>query len=117
MKGVSLSVDLKERMPNRKLLMAEIREQLGNSDLLRLPRTAFLCSRKVPAGVILKCYDWAIEQREKGSCVISGFHSTIEKDVFHYLLKGRQPIIMALHRGIGPEMESNSPMRSRRVGF
>ena len=67
--------------------------------------TAFLCSRKIPAGIVLKCYDWAIKQRETGRCVISGFHSTIEKDVFHYLLKGTQPIIIALHRGIGPEIE------------
>jgi len=43
----------------------------------------------VPALVVLKCYDWAIEQREAGISVISGFHSLIEKDVFHYLLKGK----------------------------
>lgn len=76
----------------------------GDRSRLKLPTTAFLCSRKVPAGIILKCYDWAIAQRNAGNCVISGFHSTIEKDVFHYLLKGSQPIIIALHRGIGPEI-------------
>ena len=52
---------------------------VGNENLLKENKTAFLCSRKVPASVILKCYDWAIEQREKGNCVISGFHSQIEK--------------------------------------
>lgn len=41
-----------------------IKETIGNIDLLKLSKTAFLCSRKVPASVILKCYDWAIEQRE-----------------------------------------------------
>ncbi|MFC2130956.1 DNA-binding protein, partial [Bacteroidota bacterium] len=45
-------------------------------------------------------YDWAIEQREKDNCIISGFHSKIEKDVFHILLKGDQPIILALARGL-----------------
>jgi hypothetical protein len=40
----------------------------------------------VPASVILKCYDWAIAQREAGNCIISGFHSQLEKDVLHYLL-------------------------------
>jgi len=49
---------------------------------------------------VLKSYDWAIEQREKGNCIISGFHSKIERDVFHYLLKGNQPIILALARGL-----------------
>jgi predicted Rossmann fold nucleotide-binding protein DprA/Smf involved in DNA uptake len=73
---------------------------IGNTDLLTLPKIAFLCSRQVPASVVLKCYDWAIEQREKGVCVISGFHSQIEKDVFRYLLKGKQPIILALARGL-----------------
>lgn len=53
----------------------------------------------------MKCYDWAIEQREKGNCVISGFHSQIEKDVLHYLLKGKQPIILALARGLKKNLE------------
>ncbi len=74
----------------------EIKEHIGNIKLLKLPKTAFLCSRKVPATIVLKCYDWAIEQREKGHCIISGFHSKIEKDVLHYLLKGQQPIILVL---------------------
>ncbi len=73
---------------------------LGNTSLLNLHKVAFLCSRKCPAAVVLKSFDWAIEQREKGACVISGFHSRIEKDVLHYLLKGTQPIILALARGM-----------------
>jgi len=80
-------------------------ESVGNVRLLNLPKTAFMCSRKVPAGIVLKCYDWAIEQREAGRCIISGFHSTIEMDVLFYLLKGSQPIIAALHRGIGKEIQ------------
>jgi len=71
---------------------------IGNRKLLDLYKTAFLCSRKCPADIVLKSYDWAIEQRNKGSCIISGFHSKIEKDVFHYLARGDQPIIMVLER-------------------
>jgi len=78
----------------------KIVDTLGNEDILNLKKEAFLCSRKVPASVILKCYDWAISQRESGVCVISGFHSQIERDVFHYLEKGSQPIIIAMARGI-----------------
>ncbi len=73
---------------------------LGNLSILKLPKTGFLCSRKVPSGIILKTYDWAIEQRDKGVCVVSGFHSKIEKDVMHYLLKGDQPLMMVLARGM-----------------
>ena len=78
---------------------------LGNTELLKLRKIAFLCSREIPASVVLKCYDWTIEQREKNNCVISGFHSKIEKDVFHYLLAGTQPVIMALARGMKDKIE------------
>lgn len=92
-------------------------EYLGNIELLKLPKTAFLCSRKVPASIVLKCYDWAIEQREAGNCVISGFHSQIEKDVLHYLLKGNQPIIIALARGLKKRLESEfeKPLTNERL--
>lgn len=72
----------------------------GNHELLTLRKTAFLASRKIPAMQILKCYDWATAMRDQGNCVISGFHSQIERDVFHYLSKGRQPIIILLARGL-----------------
>ena len=90
-------------MLNKKML--NIKEHIGNKALLELNKTAFLCSRKVPASIILKCYDWAIQQREEGNCIISGFHSQIEKDVLHYLLKGNQPIIVVLARGLKQKIE------------
>lgn len=77
----------------------------GNIELLTYRKIAFLCSRKIPANTVLKCYDWAIAQRDAGNCVISGFHSQLEKDILHYLLKGRQPIIVALARGIKIKVE------------
>ena len=90
--------------------MITIQEYIGNKELLNLRKTVFLCSRKISASAVLKCYDWAIDQRESGNCVISGFHSKIEKDVFHYLAKGSQPIILALPRGLKkrwePELKS-----------
>ena len=73
---------------------------LGNKEILKNYKIGFLCSRKVPANIILKTYDWAIAQRDKGTCIISGFHSKIEKDVFHFLLKGVQPLILVLARGL-----------------
>jgi hypothetical protein len=97
--------------------MLDIKEHIGNIELLKLSKTAFLCSRQVPASVVLKCYDWAIEQREKGNCVISGFHSPIEKDVMRYLIKGSQPIILALARGIKKilEPEFEKPVKEGRM--
>ena len=78
---------------------------LGNHAVLNQDKIAFLCSQKCPASIVLKSYDWAIAQREAGKCVMSGFHSKIEKDVLHYLLKGQQPIILALARGLKSKIE------------
>jgi hypothetical protein len=85
--------------------MSKINDFIGDKDFLNLKKTAFLCSRQIPSSAVLKCYDWAIEQRKKGNCIISGFHSNLEKDVFHYLAKGEQPIIMALPRGLKTSLD------------
>lgn len=78
---------------------------LGNKDILNLEKTAFLCSRKVPAEIVLKSYDWAKEQRKKGVCVVCSNHSQIEKDVFQILLKGKQPLILVLARSMKKRLE------------
>ena len=75
-------------------------EYFGNKEILKNYKIGFLCSRKVPAGIILKTYDWAIKQRDEGRCIVSGFHSKIEQDVFEILLKGNQSIIMVLARSL-----------------
>ncbi|MEI7526895.1 MAG: DNA-binding protein [Mariniphaga sp.] len=75
-------------------------EYLGNIDLLKIPKTAFLCSQKCPAEVVLKSYEWAKRQREAGNCIVCSNHSIIEKDVFEILLKGNQPLIYVLPRGL-----------------
>ncbi len=94
-----------------------IKENFGNTNLLKLPKIAFLCSRSIPASAVLKCYDWAIAQREAGNCILSGFHSQLEKDVFHYLLKGNQPIIIALARGLKEKIEPElvKPLEEGRI--
>lgn len=73
---------------------------IGNIELLKLPKTAFLSSRNISPQSVMACYDWATQQRSASRCVISGFHSQIEKDVLHFLLKGTQPIIMVLGRSL-----------------
>lgn len=78
---------------------------LGNTELLKHFKTAFLCSRKVPAGIILKSYDWAKQQRDLGNCIVCSNHSPIEKDVFEILLKGKQPLVLVLPRGLKKRWE------------
>ena len=67
---------------------------LGNLDLLQLPKTALFCSAKCPGSAILAAHDQAASWRDSGRCVISGFHSPIEKECFLILLRGTQPIII-----------------------
>jgi predicted Rossmann fold nucleotide-binding protein DprA/Smf involved in DNA uptake len=90
---------------------------LGNKELLELHKVAFLCSRNCPAAVVRRSLDWAISQREKGICVISGFHSRIEKEVLQHLLKGTQPIVVALAKGIakGLDPQLQTPLAAGRL--
>jgi hypothetical protein len=93
-----------ENRINNKNPVMNIEKHLGNMKLLEEHKTAFICSRRIPAGVVLKSYDWAIAMRNAGQCVMSGFHSPLEKDVFHFLVKGNQPVILVLARGMIREL-------------
>ena len=73
---------------------------LGNPDLLTLPKTALFCSARCPGDAILAAHDQAVAWREAGHCVISGFHSPVEKECLRILWRGRQPIIICLARGL-----------------
>lgn len=71
---------------------------VGSSQLLSSPMTAFLCSKETPGATILKAFDQAAAWRDAGRCVISGFHSQLEKECLDILLRGRQPVVIALAR-------------------
>lgn len=73
-------------------------EYLGNTELLNVPKTAFLASSTIQPDMVLKCYDWATQMAKEGKCVVSGFSSHLEKEVLHFLVKGKQPIILVLAR-------------------
>lgn len=73
---------------------------LGNLDLLQLPKTALFCSAKCPGSAILAAYDQAATWRDSGRCVMSGFHSPIEKECLRILLRGSQPIIICPARSL-----------------
>ena len=73
-------------------------EYLGNQELLKLQKTAFLASSNIVSETVLRVYDWATDMRNRKVCVISGFNSKLEQDVLHFLLKGDQPIILVIAR-------------------
>lgn len=54
----------------------------------------------MPVRSCAKSYEWAKQQRAEESCIVCGNHSQREKDVFEILLKGKQPLILVLPRGL-----------------
>ncbi|MBI4455608.1 MAG: DNA-processing protein DprA [Acidobacteria bacterium] len=73
---------------------------VGNLESLGLPKTALFCSARCPGHVILAAYDQAARWRDEERCVISGFHSGVEKECLRILLRGRQPIIICPARNL-----------------
>ncbi len=73
---------------------------LGNLDLLVQPKTALFCSARCPGHAILRAYDQAAKWRDAGRCVISGFHSPVEKECLRILLRGDAPVILCPARGM-----------------
>lgn len=107
-------------------------EYLGNKELLKLKKIAFLASSTIPPDMVLKCYDWATEKHN--GCIVSGFSSKLEQDVLYFLAKGKQPIILVLarkmYKQIPPDLQalldnnrlliisvSNSPRQSKATAF
>jgi len=90
-------------------------EYLGNTELLSMPKTAFLASSTIPSDEVLRCYDWATGRHE--GCVVSGFSSRLEQDVLHFLLRAKVPVIMVLARRMYKEIpeELKAPLEQGRL--
>ena len=73
-------------------------EYYGNHNLLKCRKWGFLASRTIPSDEVLRCYDWATERALAGDCVVSGFSSRLERDVLHFLLRGKGKVIVVLAR-------------------
>ena len=80
---------------------------LGNKELLKMPKTAFLASNAIPTDMVLRCYDWAQQASRGSECIISGFSSHLEKQVLHFLMKGTCPIILVLAREMYKQIPSD----------
>jgi predicted Rossmann fold nucleotide-binding protein DprA/Smf involved in DNA uptake len=95
---LTLSLDDARYPPNLRERMGDAAPAqlaaLGNLDLLALPKIGLFCSVRCPGHAILTTYDQAAKWRDAGRCVISGFHSPVEKECLRILLRGSQPIII-----------------------
>jgi len=73
---------------------------IGSLDLLNVPKTTLFCSKTCPGDAILAAMDQAQKWRDQGRCIISGFHSPIEKECLQILLRGVQSIIICPARSL-----------------
>lgn len=73
---------------------------LGNLGLLALPKTALFCSARCPGDAVLRAHDQAARWCDEDRCVISGFHSPVEKECLRILLRGDAPVILCPARGL-----------------
>jgi len=73
---------------------------LGEAAVLDLPLLGVFCSIKCPGSLILQAYDAAVGLREQEICMISGFHSPLEKELLAVFLKGRPKIVHFLARNL-----------------
>ena len=73
---------------------------IGNLAILKTPLLGFFCSAKCPGNVIVQIYDLVRALRHACIAVISGFHSSMEKECLELLLRGTAPVVICPARSI-----------------
>lgn len=74
----------------------KIQKMQGNEALLQRPKTAFLSSRGIPAGLETAVKRWIAGLNPDADCVMCGSQSPVEKLAFRLLLERRIPTILML---------------------
>ena len=69
---------------------------IGNIDLLKETKTAFLCSGMPSDNTVRASEKWAADMAVKNRCIISGFQSKAEKAVLNIVLNENGKAIMCL---------------------
>lgn len=93
---------------------------LGNMGLLTLRKVGFLASRKVNPTSVIPTINWANEvSRNPNAAIVSGFQSTLEREVLDIALKGTCGIIYILNRSLYRQIPLNlrSAFDSNRILF
>ena len=72
----------------------------GKVELLSAPLLGMICSIRCPGSVVLKTFDTARALRDSGTVLIGGFHSPMERECLDILLRGSQPVVLCLAKGI-----------------
>lgn len=78
----------------------QLLKAIGDPNNLKQNLLGIMCSQSCPGDLVIKGFDAAKQIREQGKTVVSGFHSSMERDIFEILLRGSQPIIHCLAKAI-----------------
>lgn len=74
----------------------------GNTTLLDQPLDALLCSKACPGAKIIEALDLAQRWRAENRAIISGFHTSVEKECLRIFLRGPQPLVICPARSLDP---------------
>ncbi len=97
----------RERTPTAGLAVWKIKQgdvdvhRIGDRAMLRRKFLGLICSVRCPGSVVIKTFDAIRELRDAGVMVAGGFHSPMEKECLEFLLRGVQPMIVVLAKGLG----------------
>jgi predicted Rossmann fold nucleotide-binding protein DprA/Smf involved in DNA uptake len=73
---------------------------VGDTSVLKQAAVAFVCSVQCPGSVVIHTFDAIRNLRDAGVTVIGGFHAPMEQECLDFLLRGKQPVIMSLPKGL-----------------
>ena len=82
-------------------------EKIGNTQLLRLNKTAFLCSRKIPESQEKVVFEWVKQLNPMTDCILCGNFSEMEQKVFTFLLKYKIPTILVMPNAVAKRWDKD----------
>lgn len=94
---------------------------IGNPALLAEPLLCFIASRQCPGHIFIETLEHVPQWAKEGRVLVSGFHSPLEQQVLHSLLRrqGRAVKVLARHLPQGrdhhPTTEERQPLAHGRL--
>ena len=82
-------------------------EKIGNAQLLKLNKTAFLCSRKTPESQEKVIFDWVKQLNPVTDCILCGNFSEMEQKVFTLLLEYKIPTILVMPNAVAKRWDKD----------
>ena len=73
---------------------------LGDQSILSRSFLGLVCSVQCPGSVVIRTFDAIRELRDAGVVVAGGFHSPMEMECLEFLLRGEQPVVVVLAKGL-----------------